>query len=119
MSLSADRLAKLVDGDAPAASRVATRGAAPLTLPTRAGGLLVLGDEGARWAQLYDALLRPVQASLPRKPAARLTVIPDGPLLRLPFGALRDGSGRYLIRALRHPLRARGRHVHLDRPLPP
>ena len=94
--LSVARLASLVDGE-PAGPGTAARRGAPLSLPTRAAGVLVLGDESARWAQLYDALLRPIKTSLPRKPGARLTVIPDGPLLRLPFGALRDGAGRYLV----------------------
>src|SRR5262249_45953145 len=34
---------------------------------------------------------------LPRSAGSRLTIVAHGPLLHLPFGALRDGQGRYLI----------------------
>ena len=50
-------------------------------------------------AELYDLLLRPLEAEL--SPAERLLIIPDGPLHLLPFAALvRSDSGadhRYLI----------------------
>jgi CHAT domain-containing protein len=50
----------------------------------------------ARLGQLYDALLRPVAASLPA--GATLVVVPDGELDRVPFGALYDEQrGRFAV----------------------
>jgi CHAT domain-containing protein len=45
---------------------------------------------------LYGLLVEPVRAWLPA-PGARLTIIPAGPLMRLPFAALTAPSGRYLV----------------------
>ena len=87
-------LAKMVDGVQGLGG--AARGRR-VTLPTRGGGLLLFGDEHARLRRLYDAVLRPLQRSLPKAPGARVTIVPDGPLFRLPFGALRDGAARYLV----------------------
>jgi CHAT domain-containing protein/tetratricopeptide (TPR) repeat protein len=49
------------------------------------------------YRQLYAALWAPVEAWLPTVPGARVAVIPHGPLLALPFGALLDTKGQYLI----------------------
>ncbi|MEM7357227.1 MAG: tetratricopeptide repeat protein, partial [Acidobacteriota bacterium] len=46
-------------------------------------------------AQLYAALVRPAEARVTN--ARRLLIIPDGPLHMLPFGALQDAEGRYLV----------------------
>jgi CHAT domain-containing protein len=48
------------------------------------------------WALLYRLLIRPVRDFLPA-PGGRLTVIPHGALMRLPFAALLDEKGRYLL----------------------
>jgi CHAT domain-containing protein/tetratricopeptide (TPR) repeat protein len=59
-------------------------------------------------ARLYDALVEPVHALVPS--GRPLTVIPDGPLYRLPFGLLpRRAPGRFAYRRAgfllrRHPL---------------
>ena len=66
-------------------------------IPTRAGALLSTRtrlDPG--WRALYDLLVRPIAAHLPAA-EHRLTVVPHGPLLRLPFAALQDERGRYLL----------------------
>jgi CHAT domain-containing protein len=47
------------------------------------------------WRELYRYLIQPVAANLP--PNGRLTIIPHGPLFRIPFAALRDTSNHYLI----------------------
>ena len=45
--------------------------------------------------ELYDILIKPVEANL--MPGAMLAIIPDGPLRALPFAALLDGKGRFLV----------------------
>jgi len=49
------------------------------------------------WRELYDVLLKPVRAMLPRPPGALLTIVPHGPLTSLPFAGLQDERGRYLL----------------------
>jgi CHAT domain-containing protein len=48
------------------------------------------------WRELYRQLIAPVKSRLPRI-GSRLTIIPHGDLFRLPFAALKDPQGRYLI----------------------
>jgi CHAT domain-containing protein len=49
------------------------------------------------WGELYELLIKPIARGLPHRAGARLTVVAHGPLLHLPFGALRDENDRYLI----------------------
>ena len=50
----------------------------------------------APWRELDRILVEPIRALLP--PAGgRLTIVPDRPLMRLPFAALVDSNGRYLL----------------------
>jgi CHAT domain-containing protein len=58
------------------------------------------GDGWQEPAQrLHDILIRPV---LERSGGAEtLIIVPDGPLRALPFSALRDGSGRFLVEQTR------------------
>jgi CHAT domain-containing protein len=49
------------------------------------------------WRALYDVLIAPIERELPRQTGARLTIVPYGPLLGVPFAALRDARGRYLV----------------------
>jgi CHAT domain-containing protein len=49
------------------------------------------------YRRLYAALWAPIEAWLPSVPGARVAVIPHGPLLALPFGALLDPKGKYLV----------------------
>jgi CHAT domain-containing protein len=49
------------------------------------------------WRQLDRILIEPVSAWLPGAPGSLLTIIPHGPLFRLPFAALRDRSRHYLV----------------------
>jgi CHAT domain-containing protein/tetratricopeptide (TPR) repeat protein len=46
---------------------------------------------------LYTTLWAPVAQFLPAAPDARVTIIPHGPLLSLPFAALLDARGHYLV----------------------
>ncbi len=47
--------------------------------------------------RLYDLLLQPALGPLEMDQIEVLVLIPDGPLHRLPFAALRDSSGAYLL----------------------
>jgi CHAT domain-containing protein len=47
--------------------------------------------------ELYDLLLKPVQAELANK--NDLIIVPDGPLWNLPFQALQTVNGKYLVEA--------------------
>jgi CHAT domain-containing protein len=49
------------------------------------------------WRELYDVLIKPVRGYLPRTTAALVTIVPHGPLSSLPFAALQDARGRYLL----------------------
>lgn len=55
------------------------------------------GDLGFRETSrsLYDALIRPVEKELAGK--SNVIIVPDGPLWDLPFQALIDAKGKYLI----------------------
>lgn len=46
--------------------------------------------------QLYDWLLRPLQAALAERNIQSLVIVPDGPLRMVPLGALHDGS-RFVV----------------------
>ncbi len=66
---------------------------------TRSPGGVVKAAVGSRavYGRLYEALWQPIEAWLPSVPGARVAVIPHGPLLALPFGALSDRTGTYLV----------------------
>jgi len=68
---------------------VVTRGAAQFS-PT---------DSAARrpWRQLYETLIAPIRAELPRTPGALLTIVPHGVLMNVSFAALQSHDGRYLL----------------------
>ena len=46
---------------------------------------------------LYATLWAPIASFLPADLDARITIIPHGPLLSLPFAALLDPGGHYLV----------------------
>jgi CHAT domain-containing protein len=50
-------------------------------------------------AALYELLIRPIEAQL--APGATLVIVPDGPLRALPFAALLDGDGQFLVERAR------------------
>jgi len=56
----------------------------------------VVGTRAA-YRSLYQQVWAPLTRWLPDAADARVTVIPHGPLFALPFGALLDGRGRYVI----------------------
>ena len=72
--------------------------AARPTMATRGDSQIAVSARNPRtWRALYDLLIAPIERDLPRTPGARLTIVPYGPLLDVPFAALRDARGRYLI----------------------
>lgn len=75
----------------------ATKGAGK-TLATRGGDQVAVDTPRSNvWRELYDLLIRPVRGSLPAVPGSLLTVVPHGALANLPFAALQNERGRYLI----------------------
>ncbi|MES2260130.1 MAG: CHAT domain-containing protein [Pseudomonadota bacterium] len=83
---TATQLIHLRSGGAPSQLRSAAAGYAADLRNGRAGYL-------PRAKQLYDWLLRPVEAVLAAQKIDTLVVVPDGVLRLLPFGALHDGAG--------------------------
>jgi CHAT domain-containing protein len=53
-------------------------------------------NNDAAWRELYRQLIAPVKAKLP-KSGSRLTIVPHEELFKLPFAALKDARGRYLV----------------------
>lgn len=61
-----------------------------------AAAMLGGGSAGRSWRALDRLLIEPIRRELPAA-GSRLTIVPHGPLFSLPFAALRDANGRYLI----------------------
>lgn len=57
----------------------------------------VAADEGEYAGRLYDLLIKPLLPFLPKDPDKTLVLIPDGPLWLLPFAALQDMDGHFLL----------------------
>ena len=74
-----------------------TRAAVAQLVGDMVASLVAGGDD--RWKDasraLYDLLVKPIEGSL--TPGGTLVIVPDGPLRALPFAALIDGDGKYLI----------------------
>lgn len=66
-------------------------------VPAAINAALLGGADLHAWRALHRAIIAPLAADLPARAGARLTIIPHGPLLHLPFAALLDTRGRYLI----------------------
>lgn len=58
--------------------------------------LLRRRSDARPWRALYRTLLEPVRRSLPAA-GGRLTIVAHGPLFGVPFAALVDPAGRYLV----------------------
>jgi CHAT domain-containing protein len=68
------------------------------SLQTRGGQAIpIVAAAQPAWSELYNALIQPIARALPRTTGTRLTIIPHGPLMVVPFAALRDHAGKYLI----------------------
>ncbi|OLP15565.1 hypothetical protein BST81_25485 [Leptolyngbya sp. 'hensonii'] len=55
------------------------------------------GSNKQRLKQLYDLLIQPIADLLPPDPNARVVFVPQKSLFLVPFPALLDGSGKYLV----------------------
>ena len=67
------------------------------SLVTRGGDRLSVAKERTPYRRLYEALVKPLEAELPKTSGAMVTVIPHGPLFGLSFAALQDSRGQYLV----------------------
>ena len=66
-------------------------------VPGAINAALLGGPDLQAWRTLHRSLIAPLRNALPSRPGARLTIVPHGPLLHLPFAGLLDAGGRYLI----------------------
>ncbi|HEY9850904.1 MAG TPA: CHAT domain-containing protein [Leptolyngbyaceae cyanobacterium] len=55
------------------------------------------GRSIAKFQQLHQLLIEPIADLLPTDPNARIVFMPQGELFLVPFAALQDASGKYLI----------------------
>ena len=93
----ASRLTALLRATVPLNSPPAA-GATNTVVATRGGEEFSLdAPRTDAWRDLYDLLIKPIRSALPTTNGSLLTVIPHGALAGLPFAALRDERGRYLI----------------------
>lgn len=93
----ASRLSALLRATVPLDATPAV-GATKTAIATRGGEAFSLDVPRAdAWRDLYDLLIKPVRHALPATNGSLLTVIPHGALAGLPFAALKDERGRYLI----------------------
>ncbi|MBW4522153.1 MAG: CHAT domain-containing protein [Scytolyngbya sp. HA4215-MV1] len=67
--------------------------------PTRPKAEDAKQDEEKTLRQLYDLLIQPIADLLPTDPTQHLTFIPQDTLYLVPFAALKDSTGKYLIEA--------------------
>jgi CHAT domain-containing protein/tetratricopeptide (TPR) repeat protein len=96
VKVSLDKLGSLVHATTAFADETAT-GTSPTTRTRGEQSISLVMKPQAAWRELYDLLIQPVAASLPTTAGARLTIVPHGPLINVPFAALKDAQGRYLI----------------------
>ncbi len=89
-------VAGLVQATLPStAAGVRSRGAA---VRTRGGeSQRVQGSAPKAWRELYDLLIAPIEAELPREVGSRVIVVPEDALHLLSFAALTDAQGHYLV----------------------
>jgi len=66
-------------------------------VPGAINAALLGGAQLQPWRALHRAIIAPLLRDLPPGEGRRLTIVPHGPLLHLPFAGLLDARGRYLI----------------------
>ena len=66
-------------------------------VPAGINAALLGGPDLRPWRALHRAILAPLAHRLPTRVASRLTIVPHGPLLHLPFAGLLDARGRHLV----------------------
>jgi CHAT domain-containing protein/tetratricopeptide (TPR) repeat protein len=98
VSISRAKLDELIRSSAAFTRAPQTSSSAVATVATRGDMHITVSPRSRRtWRALYDVLIAPIERELPRATGARLTIVPYGPLLGVPFAALRDARGRYLV----------------------
>ncbi len=94
------RKVKLTDETRDLASLVANSREA-IGVRSRGGFELALNDQptdsNQQLRQLHQLLIEPIADLLPTNPRERVVFIPQGPLFLVPFAALQDEAGQYLI----------------------
>lgn len=92
------RMAQLVRDGAGLAAPEAEAPTKQQTLAARGEGAIFGGaTQKSALRELYKLLLEPVRKNLPSASGSRLTIVPHGLITRVPFAALVDARGRYLI----------------------
>jgi CHAT domain-containing protein len=71
-------------------------------VPGAINAALLAGPDLRPWRALHRAIVAPLATRLPARTGSRITVVPHGPLLHLPFAGLLDARGRHLVE--RHTL---------------
>ena len=98
VDVGTSRLAELVRDTSPFVDAGGQGPGGGRTLTTRGAAAIGLqAGTPAAWRQLYDLIVKPVRAFLPRQAGSLITIVPHGPLAALPFAALQDERGRYLL----------------------
>ena len=105
------------DAAAPAAA-TPSHSSAPAPIPASMRSpqaVTVVATVQPAWRELYDLLIAPIARYLPTGTGARITIVPHGSLLALPFAAVRDAQGPLSGGALRDSLGADRRALQLHR----
>lgn len=97
VSVDRSRLDQLIQSITPFEQPRETAAAARMVTTRGQQQIAVSARNQRAWRALYDLLIAPVERELPATPGARLTIVPHGPLHGVPFAALRDSRGRYLL----------------------
>jgi CHAT domain-containing protein/tetratricopeptide (TPR) repeat protein len=71
------------------------RGTAPAPSSRRIRGSAEAASSDLQ--QLYQMLIAPIAQHLPTEPGARIVFVPQGSLFLIPFAALQNSNGKYLI----------------------
>jgi CHAT domain-containing protein/Tfp pilus assembly protein PilF len=95
VSVPRSKLTALIRATSAFADDAASRGPTARTRGDQAIPLVMKPQ--AAWRELYDLLILPVASHLPTAAGSRLTIVPHGPLIDVPFAALRDAQGHYLL----------------------
>lgn len=78
--------------------RIAETYRAVIARPKTPGELKQVNETRQRkLAELYSTIFEPVVPLLPTAPDAVVTIVPHGPLFSVPFAALTDKDGRFLV----------------------
>jgi len=95
--ITASELAKSIAAVQPAESS----GSGAAQIVARGGSHVRIAQPENSWKHLYALLIAPVAAQLPVDEGSLLTIVPSGSLFQLPFAALQNPDGRYLLERYR------------------